>query len=378
MISNRLYFSYSLLAFSLLFAFLLPEAKTKKIREKVCCSFSPLHRSIATVQAGFSFPLRKGENFSEKLEKLSLENLLLTKQLEKVKEYLLSEDRLDRQVKKYEEIGMDPLLTKEFVQRREKEFLDRISLEAFQVPAEVVYRDPAFWSSYVWINIGQKDNRKYGEEIISVDSPVVLGNHLVGVVDHVGETVSRVCLITSSTLTTAVRVIRGSTQNKLLMDDLALMIEKLKFSEDVFFSEEEQKNTLHILGDLLENIKESVGERFLAKGELRGSSQPLWRAKNELLNGIGFNYDFADEEGPARDLRTGKSPKGDAEFLIKEGDLLVTTGMDGIFPEGLYTAIVTKVEPLEEGSISYSLKAKATSGDLSELTNVYVLKKRKS
>ena len=45
---------------------------------------------------------------------------------------------------------------------------------------------------------------------------------------------------------------------------------------------------------------------YLAKGELYGSSKPLWRTQRHQLKGTGFNYDFADGEGPARDLQTGK------------------------------------------------------------------------
>ena len=70
----------------------------------------------------------------------------------------------------------------------------------------------------------------------------------------------------------------------------------------------------------------------MAKGELHGSSKPLWRGYSQVLKGIGFNYDYADAYGPARDLRTGKTTANSPGIsLLRVNDLLMTTGMDGIF-----------------------------------------------
>ena len=58
--------------------------------------------------------------------------------------------------------------------------------------------------------------------------------------------------------------------------------------------------------------------------------------------------------------------------LVKPGDLLVTTGMDGVFPAGLWVAKVVQVEELREGACTYTLEAKATAGDLDQLSYVSV------
>ncbi|PCI92680.1 hypothetical protein COB11_06840 [Candidatus Aerophobetes bacterium] len=372
--------SYGVIILAMFFVLFLPKSFTRKVREKTASGLSPFHQGITFLRAGF---LSKASGHSssykvreEDLDKLKVRNQLLTGQLEAVKEYLLSDERLDHQINRYKELSKNKNLTKKFLERREKEYFDRLTLMARQVPAKIVYRDPAFWSTAVWINVGKKQNKALGEDIITIDSPVVVGDNIVGVIDYVGESQSKVSLITDASLTTSVRIVRGSIQNKRLLDELSVLQEKLKFTSDIFFSKEEQKNTLSILEDLKENIKESIQERYLAKGELKGSSRPLWRSRKEELNGVGFNYDFEDVEGPARDLRTGESLDGKSkEILIKEGDLLVTSGMDGIFPAGFHAGIVTKVDPLEEGAISYSLEAKATCGDLNEITSVYVLKR---
>jgi cell shape-determining protein MreC len=93
------------------------------------------------------------------------------------------------------------------------------------------------------------------------------------------------------------------------------------------------------------------------------------------LRGTGFNYDFADDEGPGRDLRTGKPLEGKkpAIPLIKVGDLLITTGFDGVFPAGLQAARVSKIFPLKEGDYYYDIEALPSENHLDELSLVFVL-----
>jgi hypothetical protein len=139
---------------------------------------------------------------------------------------------------------------------------------------------------------------------------------------------------------------------------------------------EEEKNFTAFLQQLMNRLSPSQVSSYLAKGELQGCSHPLWRARGQKLKGIGFNYDFADEEGPARDLRTGEAVSATShknkQALIQEGDLLVTTGWDGLFPEGLEVAVVSKVHCLKEGASSYSLEADALA-KLDELGFVFIL-----
>jgi len=59
--------------------------------------------------------------------------------------------------------------------------------------------------------------------------------------------------------------------------------------------------------------------------------------------------------------------------ILKEGDLLVTTGMDGVFYTGLNVAIVESIDDLEEGGYAYSIKAKPCVINLQELEAVFVL-----
>ena len=219
--------------------------------------------------------------------------------------------------------------------------------------ARVIYREPALWSSYLWINVGRKHNVVEG-------SPVLFGGALVGVIENVEKRKSQVRLITDADLVPSVRVVRGDEKSCFLMNHLDVLVEHLP---------DEQP-----LQDLKERLMTKAGNRYLAKGEVMGTALPLWRCRSQRLKGVGFNYDFADEHGPARDLYTGRPyDGGDGLALIEKGDLLVTTGMDGLFPPGLHVGIVTSVTPPVEGGTAYDVEVSLAAGTLDTLTTVSVI-----
>lgn len=249
-----------------------------------------------------------------------------------VKEYL--QDRPLAQNKKHSTTGQAELeienqklkaeleLAKEWIlqltQPNEKipnELFRLFEMRSQAIPALVIYRDPATWSNTFWIGVGEEENEKIGYPVVRRNSPVVLGNSLVGIVDFVGRRQSRVRLITDSSLTPAVRVFRNS--------------------------------------------------EYLAKGELSGNGAPFWHTRTPILKGVGFNYDFSDKEGKERDLRS--------DSLIVKGDHLVTSGLDGVFPKGISVAVVSKVFPLKEGSFAYEIEADPTASDINDLKVVFVL-----
>ena len=359
--------SYVAIAFVIIFLLLLPKNFTEKIREGSVAATSPIYRGLS---------VHNQDNLKEDLDHVKLENALLAGQIQEVREYLISEERLEEHFKKLEWIQSEKE-SKKFLKRREELLLDRLNQQMRNVTAKVVYREPAFWSSLFWIDVGHNDNQILGYEVVASNSPVIVGNVVVGIVDYVGARQSRVRLITDASVCVSVRVLRGSEQNHLLLDHLNVLLDQFKFREDLFFSHEEQQNTLNILCHLHDNLKTSVHDRYLAKGELHGSSAPLWRSRLQTLKGVGFNYDYADQEGGARDLRTGECLDKQAgvmqEALLQEGDLLVTTGMDGIFPEGFHVALVEKVAPLEEGAIAYHLEAKSLILNFDEIRKVTIL-----
>jgi hypothetical protein len=146
---------------------------------------------------------------------------------------------------------------------------------------------------------------------------------------------------------------------------------------DLFISREEKEQYVSALQILQKRLQKNIKDKYLAKGELHGSSYPLWRSKSSLLEGVGFNYDYADEEGTSKELKTGSSFSSidlmNEETLIQKGDLLITSGYDGVFPEGLHVAVVEEVSPLEKGQYCYSLKAMPTAHNLNDLQIVFIL-----
>lgn len=206
---------------------------------------------------------------------------------------------------------------------------DRLNAEKIEaaLPATVIFRPLNNWNSSLWVSAGEADNKRSGKTLIGKNSPVVLGKAVVGVVDFVGEKESRIRLITDPGLNPSVRIKRGS--------------------------------------------------HLLAKGELKGAATPILRGRSILLLGVGFNYDFPDEEGPARDLRSGEPINKDPHYpplpLVQPRDLLITTGTDGVFPSGLEVGMVQKIYPLREGDYAYELEAIPAAGNLNSLSLLFIL-----
>ncbi len=297
--------------------------------------------------------------------------LLLRRQNESLRHLLLSKERVERQVEKLKTlIAIDETRGNTFYKRRISRAEKLLDLELFSLDAKVIHRDPTHWNETLWINVGEKDNQKLDEVVIAPGSPVLSGEHLIGVVEHVEKGKSRIRLLTDSSLTLSVRVARGGTGDRELLRQVKQLTRHLVLRG-------EAQETLVTLGNLQKRLETNVTDHYLAKGELYGSSGPLWRGRSEVLKGVGFNYDFGDEEGPALELRTGRPldqlTQGEILPLIEVGDLLVTTGLDGVFPADIPVARVSKIAPLKEGGVSFDIEAELCAGNLDTLTKVTVL-----
>lgn len=245
------------------------------------------------------------------------------------------------------------------------------------LPARVIYRSTAAWNSSLWIDVGNADNTSSDRVIVSKNSPVLSNGAVVGVIDYVGEKQSRVRLITDSGLTISVRAARGGWKDQWLAEMLTTLQRQLSSRHELFahdFDKDKLLDELALLSGKLQSTSETT---LMAKGELSGSSNPLWRSPGQRLKGTGFNYDFADEEGPARDLRSG-APEGSlsedkAIPVLKVKDLLMTTGYDGVFPPGLPVGEIAAIHPLDEGDYYYTLEALPAAGNIDDLAYVLVL-----
>jgi len=320
----RAYLWLALLLFLLLSA---PKKVEKTVRSFAQSTLIPTWEVVSYLKcflATATTPTARESSSSAELLRLRQENIRLREHIEGMKGWLLFEERLEQQVERLKALHSLNLQEKEpywkaFFQRRSVHLAKRIYAQLQALPAKVVFREPVSWSSFLWLDVGEADNEALGKTVVSKNSPVVLGESIVGVVENVERHRCLVRLITDAQLVPSVRAVR----------------------------------------------ERPPGALFLAKGELKGSAEVAFRQKSTLLKGAGFNCDFADEEGPARDLRT--------PGLIQPGDLLITTGMDGVFPQGFSVAVVTEVKPLREGSAAYELLAEMTAGSLDEVKQLFVL-----
>lgn len=296
------------------------------------------------------------------------ENHRLAVQNHRLKEELFGEKALQRRVDWIEKIQGEKGKKKAFFQRRCQEALALLDLELQALSAKVIYRDTGAWHRSFWINVGERDNQTSKSPLIGVNSPVLLGPYLIGIIERVEKSRSRVRLITDGAVVVGVRAVRekdGRGEMRRLLD----LVDEHQICE----GEEEVK----LLDTLRARCAPTSSDAYLAKGELCGGASATWRRCSTRLIGRGFNYDFSDEEGPARHLRSGQvigAQTGvERTALIQEGDLLVTSGLDGVFPAHLPVAVVSRVFPLEAGAAWYDLEARLCAGNLEDFESVTVL-----
>ncbi len=386
------YFPYFTLVILLFFMLSLPQNIVEPIRSFVISGFAPPWARVRELRSFFlavpTYSKQVSQNIdeesSEEFQRLQLENRVLREQMQAISEWLMFDQKMEEQVQRIETVSQetkdqkDPFW-RDFFQRRSEELKACLDKQIQAYPAQVIFREPSSWCSSMWINIGEEQNAILGKSIIAKNSPVLSGQSLIGIVEYVGSSQSRIRLITDSGLRPSVRAVRGAPQDQALFELVQSLLARLDNRTDLFQTTVEKTRFLELLTHVKDRITQSAKGVYLAKGELHGSSYPLWRSRAQTLKGIGFNYDYADLEGGARDLLHGNprgsslNPQSSGVVILKSGDLLVTSGLDGVFPPGLHVALVSKVHDLEDGSYYYKIEAKPTAGNLDDLSHVFIL-----
>ena len=383
---NRSLPRYLLLFFTLFFLITVPLTQIKQARSLASSFFFPVwnvvslshsfflsffQENITSINAKHSFPEL---SIKEEVLRLQLENSLMETELVRLQHLLQNDPSLE-----FSNETTD--VFSDSIKQHKEELTELFQFEMQAIPAKVIFREMGSWNSSIWVNVGSSTNKKLKREVITKNSPVLFGSSVIGVVDEVKENKSLVRLITDQSLNPSVRVARGKQQNDVLFDQLRLLWNMVSTRSDLFNGAKEQWELQENLKKIIDKIKISKETLYLAKGELLGSSGPSWRQSSCTLVGSGFNFDYSDERGEARDLRTGQllkqqgnnKEKQEILPLVKQGDLLVTTGMDGVFPPDLPVAKVTHVEPLKEGAYYFDIEAEPVAGNLQDLSLVFII-----
>lgn len=237
---------------------------------------------------------------------------------------------LEERLKSYEVLVHKPLLFPEILSA----YFHHL------IPCRAVYRDPAYWGSSLWVNQGKLSG-------VQKQSPVVQGNILVGLVDYVGDHQARVRLVTDVGMKPSVIAVRGGIQSAVARRTLQTLARQLEALPVSLLSEKEKYAHLYQLEQLAARLP-SGDDAFLLRGILSGCGGPLWKPQSTLLQGEGFCF------------QAGKT--------MLPGDILVTTGLDGVFPPGLLVASVTRIFPPNEGACAFRLEAQSLVQDDTDLT----------
>ena len=266
-----------------------------------------------------------------RIDELMVENHLLKEMISQLKEDQGAEVALSQMIEKF----MALQGSQSVVRPSLKDLGARIERQMRFIRAKVVFREAASWGSYCWVDRGSQN----GEGVVKVNSPVVIGENVVGVIDFVGKTKSRIQLITDSRLPISVQATRGREQQLFISHQ----IEKLLSFVDGEFV------------DVLEALKVKLSQgretQYLCKGQVYGSSYSLLRKRQQLLSGVSFE--------PTQGFEVG--------------DLLTTTGMDGLFPRGFHVGVVTSIKEAQEGDITHEFEAVYSAQELDELRDVEIL-----
>lgn len=235
---------------------------------------------------------------------------------------------LEEQVKAYEAIHHTPPLFSQLL----SPYFQKLTI------GRVIYRDPAYWGSSCWVNVGKNQG-------IRKNSPVLQGKFLIGLIDYVGENQSRIRLITDIGMSPSVVGVRGGVHAWLAKEQIRSLVTKIDALSNSYL--QEKQTALSQLQELFFCIQVDEKNAFLSRGVLSGRGGPLWKPNALTLYGEGFS------------LVKGKT--------LRPGDILVTTGLDGVFPPGLLVAEVTKVELPPEGACAFKLEAQSFLCDESQV-----------
>ncbi len=335
--------SYLILGAFLFLSLCMPEKGSNLLRSGFVGLSIPLFKTarwIAHSSLSTTSPIQS-QKLQEQVEKLQIENLTLRTQIDRMYAWLEQEEHLES-ITENERLSDERVGAVKAALQQQSQFL----------PARVVFREPASWSSFVWIDIGSCENKRIGFDLVAENSPVISGSALIGLVEYVGHNRSKVRLITDRLLTPAVTITNHQAQHRFLLDHIDPLVRLLPLQQHLF-QNDDCAASVQVLNRIQEQIVTKDGSARPAKGFVEGLSEPLWRLGNQKLKGLGF---FQSDT---------------SQFNV--GDLIQTSGLDGVFPAGLIVGAISNVDTIKKGDATYRFTVELAVANLDELATVHVI-----
>lgn len=265
--------SYFFIVAVLLIIMSISHSTSEKIRGASVAIASPLWEKMEGIKAEAKLPIK------DQIHRLQLENQLLSNELS----YLLSlfdyQEGIQSQANNFQ-IDISQETRQAF-----PKLTENLKLQIDALPARVLMRSFDTWNSSLWINVGSDDNQNHSSEVIAKNSPVLVGNAVVGVIDYVDKKQSRVRLITDAGLNPSVRAARGGEQEIAMGEQIDNIINWIKRKKISQLAVEDKYKLLSLLTTLKTTLQPFKKSFYLAKGELHGSNIPTGRGLKSYHKG---------------------------------------------------------------------------------------------
>ena len=201
----------------------LSRHSSEKMRGQSVALVAPLWEKFLSLKYFILHPTQPSPfshlSIEEERQLLLLENQLLQDEIATLQKQLGEQLIVSSQIDQ-----INPLTQISKHQQRSIQLLEK---RIRALPARVIFRTFDSWNSSLWINVGKANNKTAENTLIGLNSPVIVGQAIVGLVDYVGENQSRVRLISDSRLTPSVRAARGGEQEALISEQIERLLQQM-------------------------------------------------------------------------------------------------------------------------------------------------------
>ena len=256
---KKIIITYFLIFGALLAIMSISRPTSEKMRGNSIAFLTPLWERLLSIKHFIAHPSQPSpftsHSIEEEMQRLQVENQLLATELTFLQRLFDEQMRLSTKLAMIASSGSEEIsLLSSEQQKALQRILKQLNWRLKAIPARVIFRSFDTWNSSLWINIGNSINQTDQGTFIAINSPVVLGQAIVGVVDYVGEHQSKVRLISDSRLAPSVRASRGGEQELLISEYIEGLLQQLQRKKSPRLPSDHLKN----LSELLEQLQRTL------------------------------------------------------------------------------------------------------------------------